>query len=398
MKFSPLSNPIMFVGDNPSLPGGLSRICRDLATLTATMPEFRVGVLGRGLGQRRKFPLTLYDFDESGGWGEGMIAPAWGDFAGSQPGVIMTLDDPSRRTWFGAPALFPPHLREFLGQGRNFAKWGYFPIDSIGPAATGPGFQGSLGIEGRLALGDYQRVLASSEWGRNILSNSGRADADWIPHGIFMDKFKPVEHSREILGWQDGQVWMGSVMANQSRKDFPVLMEAIAALRAHYGNRLRAWIHTDTLVRYWNIPALAQDFGVSDVIEVSMDLDDAALAVRYSGCDCTMLPSGGEGFGYPIAESLACGTPAIVTDYAAGQELVQAECRVTPMCFRIDTSHNVRRAVLSGYAFAQAAIHQIELKKQDWEYRGGELRQTVDHLGWDKLRHVWERWLREGLR
>ena len=71
MKFATLSNPIMFVGDNPSLPGGLSRICRDLATLTATMPEYRVAVLGRGLGQRRKFPFTLYDFGEDGNWGEG---------------------------------------------------------------------------------------------------------------------------------------------------------------------------------------------------------------------------------------------------------------------------------------------------------------------------------------
>ena len=323
--------------------------------------------------------------------------PAWQDFAGDQPGVIMTLDDPSRRGWFGSEELYPPALREFLGPGRSFEKWGYFPVDSIGPMPTGDGFQGALGIESRMALGGYDRVIAASEWGRNILVNTG-ADADWIPHGIFMDKFHPVVDAKAMLGWDAGDVWVGSVMANQSRKDFPVLMEALVALKGNYGNRLKAWIHTDTLIRYWNILSLLADYNLQGVAQITMDLDDSALALRYSACDCTLLPSGGEGFGYPIAESLACGTSAIVTDYAAGQELVSAECRVRPMCFRVDTRYNVRRAVLSGYGFAAAAIQQIELKRQDWEFRSGEIRESIDHLDWMKLRFTWERWLREGLR
>ena len=43
-------------------------------------------------------------------------------------------------------------------------------------------------------------------------------------------------------------------------------------------------------------------------------IPDEQLATMYSGADCHILPSGGEGFGMTLLESMACGTPCIVTD------------------------------------------------------------------------------------
>jgi glycosyltransferase involved in cell wall biosynthesis len=142
-----------------------------------------------------------------------------------------------------------------------------------------------------------------------------------MPHGIWVDKFHPVPNAKQLLDWQD-KIVCGCVMANQSRKDFPVAFQTFARL-------LRAlWLtlpcvaahqHTEG---YWDVQLLAAEYGVGESLEVSLSLNDEQLAVRYSACDCTILPSGGEGFGYPIAESLACGTAAVVTGYAGGQELV----------------------------------------------------------------------------
>lgn len=391
MKFKPFSNPILFIGDNPALSGGLSRIGRDLATLAATLPEFRVGYLGRGEGNNSRLPFTLYSFSEAGGWGQGHIQATWEDFSRGEHGVIMTTDDPSRRLWFACEQAYG-NLAPFLGSGRNFDKWGYFPVDSWGPGAP------TLGVEGRATVAGYDRVLAASEWGRDTLRNGGRADADWLPHGIHMDKFHVKPQARAEMDWKESEVWVGCCMANQSRKDFPALFECAAVLKAHYGNRFRLWLHTDVLIRYWNVYALASDYGVADCLEITHDGTDEALATRYSACDCTVLPSAGEGWGYPIAESLACGTACVVTDYAAGQELVAPDCRVRPVAFRVDTSHNVRRAVISGHGFAQAVIPQIERKKADWEYVSEQHADSVSHLNWDNLRHLWVRWFRDGLR
>lgn len=393
LKFKPLANPILIVGDNPSLAGGLSRICRDLATLACTMPEFRVGVLGRGEGNRAKFPFVLYPYDERHEWGQQILREVWWDFAGQDHGLVLTTDDPSRRVWFADPSFYPQGQETFLGEGRQFRKVGYFPLDSVGPGGE------RLGIESRNALAGYDRVLVASEWGRNLVQRSGRGDADWLPHGFHGDKFHPVPEARAALVRNDAEVWLGCAMANQARKDFPVLFECAAVLKAHYGGKFRLWLHTSSLIGYWNVYALAADYGVQDCLDASAaQIPDEMLAMRYSACDCTMLPSASEGFGYPILESLACGTACIVTDYAAGQELVPEAMRVAPVAYRVDTAHNVVRAVISGYGFARAAIEQIELKRQDREFRSQELAETVSHLEWGKLRFLWERWLRECLR
>lgn len=402
MKFKPLSNPILLISDNPALYGGLSRMGRDLATLLCTLPQFRVGYLGRGIGNKRKFPFTLYDFPESGQWGENFIKGAWEDFADDDYGVIITLDDPSRRHWLANPVGLPEDLAKFLGPGRNFQKWGYFPIDSTGINGK------SLSMMGRDCIAHYDRVLAASEWGCNVLKAGGRQDADWLPHGIWQDKFKVRSiHSQSNMagfvaksevGWNLNHIHVGCVMANQSRKDYPAAFECFAALKAEYGNRFQAWLHTNTMFHYWNVQALAVEYGVGDCIEVTFNLNDDQLALRYSACDCTILPSAGEGFGFPIGESLSCGTACVVTDYAAGPELVEESCRVRPMAYRVDTQHNVVRAVLSGYAFAQAAKGQIEEKCRDWAYRSEQLADSVRHLQWPLLKHVWSRWLLDGLK
>ena len=219
-----------------------------------------------------------------------------------------------------------------------------------------------------------------------------------MPHGIWMDKFHPHANPRPLIGWRDDSIIVGCNMANQARKDFPVAFECAQILKADFGNRFKFWLHTDEMVRYWSVYALATDYGVADCLEVTMELTDEQLAQRYSACDATILPSACEGFGLPIAESMACGTPCVVTDYAAGQELVEDDCKVPPVAFRIDTINNVRRAVLSGWGFASRAKAQIERKRGDIVGTQEAMLALTDHLGWEKLKYPWLRWFREGLR
>jgi glycosyltransferase involved in cell wall biosynthesis len=362
---------------------------RDLATLCCTMPEFRVGYLGRGLGQMRKLPFMLYDYPESGQWGETVIQHAWDDFSGGENGIIMTLDDISRRTWFADPIGLPRDLQEFLGPHRNFQKWGYFPVDSTGPDGK------TLSYRSHAALGQYDRVLGASEWSVSVLSPSC-TEVDWMPHGIFGEKFYPVFGARDMVGGPE--IWVGCVMANQSRKDFPVMCDCFTLLKKHYKNTIKFWIHMDEQIRYWNLPALLWDYGLTPYVTVTQNLSDEQLALWYSACACTILPSAGEGFGYPIAESLACGTACIVTDYAAGPELVSDLCAVPPTAYRVDTVHNCLRAVLFSPTFVEAAITQIDKKLNDWEHRAKELAASVEHLDWTKLQVQWKKWLLRGLK
>jgi len=381
----------MLVSDSPGQSTGLARLCRDLATLLSELPQFRVAVLGRtpfaGINSR-KYPWMSYPFPEQGQWGEEYVMRAWQDFAGEDAGIIMSLWDLSRMFWFAQPHRLREDLATFLGPGRNFMKWAYVPVDSTGPDEHG------LPIGMAEAARGYERVCAASEWGANVIRR--HRISDWIPHGIDMQRFV-IGPRRGTLDWPEEQVVLGCNMANQARKDWPVAFECAKILKADLGNKFKFWAHTDVMIGAWNLYALATDYGIGDCIEVTLDLTDEQLAQRYSACDVTILPTGGEGFGYPIAESMACGTACVTTDYAAGQELVDPDCRVPAVAFRVDTQHDVRRAVLSGWGFAGRAKAQIERKRDDWDFRGQQLRERVGHLAWDKLGLVWKRYFLEGI-
>ncbi len=64
--------------------------------------------------------------------------------------------------------------------------------------------------------------------------------------------------------------------------------------------------------------------GAPEVLYLDETLDPADLAGLYRACDCLVAPYRGEGFGLPIAEAMACGTPAIVTGYGAAMDFCDA--------------------------------------------------------------------------
>lgn len=391
MNFRPLANPILLISDSPELLTGLARMGRDLATLLCSMAEFRVGYLGMaGYGSSR-FPWAQYHFPQNGQWGSDYLSRIWQDFAGSEPGIVLSLWDLSRMLWFTQSGGMPAETQKFLGPGRTFLKWGYVPVDASGPD------EHNLPIGQAAAATGYDRLATASEWGANILRPT-RSDVTWMPHGLWMDKFRPVPDARKLLGWAGDSIVIGCCMTNQARKDWPVAFEAISLLKREYGNRFKAWLHVDALVNYWNLYALAADYNVGDALDITLELTDDQLALRYSGCDATMVPSGGEGFCYPVAESMACGVPCVTTDYAAAAELVEPDCRVYPVGYRIDTIHNVRRAVLSGFGFARALKIQIERAREDREGVREAMTKRVEHLSWKNLSFIWKRWLLEELK
>jgi glycosyltransferase involved in cell wall biosynthesis len=329
-----------------------------------------------------------YSYPESAQWGEDYLAGVAKEFFGADHGIIVSNWDITRLGWLARPRT--PELELLYGTGRNWDLWLYTPVD-------GEGVGGPLGAEAQGILPGFDRVLAASEWGCQLLRNSGRLDADWLPHLVSTSVFRPAEKARELItGWDSSDIILGCVMANQSRKDYPVAFDAARLLAREYGKRFKFWLHTDRMIGYWNVYALAADYGIAPMVTIG--LSDEQLALRYSACDCTILPSAGEGFGFPIAESMACGTPCVTTDYAAGQELVVEHQRVKPLAYRIDTQYNVKRAVLDPGGFVIASAFEIERKRADWGGVSAQCRERVEHLGTERLKWPWMKWFKEGLR
>lgn len=368
--------PILFYGDSPSLQTGLGRIGRDHATRTCELPEFRVGFLGRGGIGSRNLPFIQYDFDEVRGWGsDQMIQHVWENFAGDSGGIIFAIYDPSRTKWLSQG--------EWMRRNRHRVKlWTYVPVD------------GACGNE-RLTDDEYQalygfdRVLAYGEYGARVLSGTIGSPVDWLPHGIDTKVFKPQDRraARVAMEARERDKIVGCVMTNQARKDWAVAIHTLARLPAWKG-----WFHTDTDVRHWNIPELLAEFGVRERVKLTYtgSMSDSDLAFFYSACNVTILPSS-EGFGFPIAESLACGTPVIHTSHAGGCWGLDTVKYIAPATYRIEGPFNRVRPVFDSEQWAAVVERGTHSTRE-------ECVASVAHLDWDMLfPSRWAKWLKEGI-
>jgi glycosyltransferase involved in cell wall biosynthesis len=326
--------------------------------------------------------------DGSGMWGEISLPDVWYDFAGQEAGVIFTIWDASRLHWFAQPKyLEDGKLKKFL-MSRRFQRWGYFPVDAASPGNR-------LTVQGRETLKGYDRTLAYTKWAMDVAKTQ-----DWIPHGINLDVFQPRgrEMGRMVLeaNLTEDDFVIGCVMTNQVRKDWGLVAAVLGELKRRIP-RLRAWWHTDLDIRHWNLHALIEDYGLKNMVHVTHTMNDTQLSYAYSACDLTLAPSP-EGFGYPIFESLACGTPVLHGDCAGGADILK-QCKlddllVKPVAWRLETQFNCLRPVYEPSDWVNAVMTftmGMELEEQRY-------RDSLAHLSWKNLwRGAWLPWFERGL-
>ena len=83
-------------------------------------------------------------------------------------------------------------------------------------------------------------------------------------------------------------------------------------------------------------------------IHMYSGIDDLTLGLLYSGATVFVFPSLAEGFGWPIAEAMACGCPVITTNEAPMTEVAGNAAFLIPRC-PIDIDEANRWAMNSSY-------------------------------------------------
>ena len=102
----------------------------------------------------------------------------------------------------------------------------------------------------------------------------------------------------------------------------------------------------------------ARDLGVLDAIHVLPFVDRATLAAVYRRSALAVLPSDREGFGLPIVEALACGTPMVASDIPVLREIGSGEVTYCP----VETSGAWVETILR-------LLHERETDAAAWQAR-----------------------------
>lgn len=194
-------------------------------------------------------------------------------------------------------------------------------------------------------LKDAYLPLTYSKWGHAMLTGAG-VENHYIPHGVepgvfrvLDDTAKVAEFRRAVFG-EDCTNLSVIVAANKGypdRKAFQVQIRAWAAF-AKDKPGAKLYIHTEPTPMYGglDLPELCKNLGILDRVlfpdryKNFLGMPADYLALLYNAADVYLGATMSEGFGIPIVEAQACGTPVIVTDFSAMPELVRWGYAIQP--------------------------------------------------------------------
>lgn len=141
------------------------------------------------------------------------------------------------------------------------------------------------------------------------------------PHGVEA-RFRPMSED-EIAPWRKRLTlpdrFLLFVGTLEPRKNIPTLLDAYALLDDPPPLLLVGqigWLFDATMKRIQTM----QEDGLP--IHHRTDIDDDALPALYNAAHMLILPSHYEGFGLPILEAMACGTPVIASNTSALPEVL----------------------------------------------------------------------------
>lgn len=255
--------------------------------------------------------IRVYPSDEM--WGNHTIGPIVADFADGQPVLVITLAD----VW-----VFTGDVWADL----NIGAW--VPVDHA-PAPP-------------KVIEFFRRTgatpLAMSRFGQRMLETEG-LDPLYVPHGIDTTIFRPADDRddvRDDLRIPRDAFVVGMVAANKGtappRKAFGQVFMAFAEIARQYEDAylymhceftgVQSGINLAALAAACNIPP--DRIKITNPNRMALGVPPARVARLMRAFDVLANPSYGEGFGVPVVEAQACGTPVIVNDVTAMPELCGA--------------------------------------------------------------------------
>ena len=219
---------------------------------------------------------------------------------------------------------------QYLRQVPNYGKWrwlAYYALDTNNLV----GFW----VDN---IKHFDVPVVMSEFGQ-ILCDKHGIKVKHIPHAVDIDVFTPVKDSEEKMRIRQKfnlppkAFVVGCVAHNQVRKMLDKTFDAFMIF-AHSHTDAVLLLHTQPNGMRdggWDLARMIETYGIADKVYFTnynskgvgdAIVGDADMRDLYCAMDVHLLLTGGEGFGIPFIESMACGVPNVTSAYTTGPEIM----------------------------------------------------------------------------
>jgi glycosyltransferase involved in cell wall biosynthesis len=146
-----------------------------------------------------------------------------------------------------------------------------------------------------------------------------------VPEGVDTRVFRPIEDQARLRAWRIGMFgadlpFITYVGRPTERRNLTPLLRAYAALKREKGIPHKMVIAGADLPGTSPFRKVIAEEGIEKEVFVRGYVDHHEMPLVYNAADLFIYPSSYEGFGMPVLEAMACGTPLITLNNTAFPE------------------------------------------------------------------------------
>ncbi len=163
-----------------------------------------------------------------------------------------------------------------------------------------------------------------------------------IPDGVDTELFRPIRDPEGDARWRrrvlgEEAPFLLYVGKPTRRRNLPELLEAFARLKrgVHRDHKL---LLVGVDLQSTGLAARAAGLGIADDVVGVAHLPHTEVALAYNAANIFVYPSSYEGFGMPVLEAMACGTPVIALHNTAFPEFAGGVAQLLPNA-EVETLH-----------------------------------------------------------
>ena len=187
-------------------------------------------------------------------------------------------------------------------------------------------------------------VSTVSEYSKRDMVHYYRLPAERIhvvPDGVDTRLFRPVADREALNRWRISVLgtdapYITYVGKPTERRNLSALIRAFAALKRTHGLPHKLLIVGADLPGTSPFRAVITELGLEQDVVIRGHVTHAEMVSVYNAAALFIYPSSYEGFGMPVLEAMACGTPVIALDNTAFPEFAGGVAHLLPDA-RVDT-------------------------------------------------------------